>query len=120
MRVLVDTCIWVDFFNRGDAHFAELLEQQRVVLHSVILGELASGNLPRRKQTLQDLQQFSRVVEASFEETLFLMERHVLYGKGLHWNDLQLLASVMAQPGTRLWTRDTKLKRAAQRLGVGA
>ena len=116
MKVLADTNIWCDFFNRGDTGFEELLKQQSIVMHSVILGELSSGNLPKREQTLHDLKQISSILEASPQETLALVEAQKLYGQGLQWNDLLLLASVLIAGDVKLWTRDAKLARVAHKL----
>ena len=49
------------------------------------------------------------------DEALGYVERHKLYGKGLGYVDVHLLASA-AIGGTKLWTRDKRLRAAAQEL----
>ena len=76
------------------------------------------GCLPDRKQTIEDLLNLPRVHAATFWETLTMMEENQLYGKGLQWNDLVILASVLINPGTLLWTRDRRLADAAGEMAV--
>ncbi len=55
--------------------------------------------------------------EASFEECLHLIEIQKLSGKGLGWNDVQLLASAKIE-GIPLWSLDKALQGAAKVLGL--
>ena len=112
MNVLVDTSVWVDFFRRGDDELAFLLREQRVVTHPIIIGELACGNISEREKTMKSLLLLDQVPSATFEESLYLLERHGLFGSGLHWNDIQILASALIA-GLPLWTRDRRLRSAA-------
>jgi predicted nucleic acid-binding protein len=100
--------------------FADLLSQDQVVMHTVIIGELATGNLPRRQHTLHLLMAMRRANEASFAESLMLIERERLHGIGIGWNDVQLLAAARLTTGCRIWTKDKPLRRAAKDLGVAA
>ncbi len=116
MRVLVDTCVWVHFLNKGDSVLETLLQEDLVSCHSLVVGELATGNLPNRKNTLNALLALPRLPEADFTEIMYLIEKHRLYGQGLHWNDCSLLASARINH-TPLWTRDRRLADAAQACG---
>ncbi len=118
MNILADTNVWCDFFRKGDPHLTELLKTRFLVIHPLVIGELASGNLPTRRQTLKDLRNLPDILPADFQDTLLLLEEHRLYGCGLQWNDLLLLASVLINPGTLLWTKDLRLARAARKLNV--
>ena len=112
MSVLVDTSVWVDFLRRGEDTLADLLVEQRVAIHPIIIGELASGNLPNRGGTLNDLLALDQAPIATFEEALHLLEQDRLYGHDLHWNDIQILASAVIAR-LPLWTRDGRLHSAA-------
>jgi hypothetical protein len=46
--------------------------------------------------------------------------RRRLYGHGLGFIDAHLLAAALLTPDARLWTRDRRLRDAAERVGVGA
>jgi predicted nucleic acid-binding protein len=115
--ILVDTSVWVDHLNKTDAQLAKLLVQRQVLMHSFVLGEIACGNLRSRPKVLQLLQDLPPAVAAENDEVMAFMERHTLFGKGIGFVDVHLLASVALSVGARLWTRDKRLLLAAQRLG---
>ena len=92
--ILVDTSVWIHFLRRGDAHLAELLDGNAVVMHPFILGEIACGNLGRRKPTLELLQDLPAASVAGVDEIPCFIERNRLYGRGIGYVDVHLLASV--------------------------
>jgi len=111
--ILVDTSVWVDHLRSGDEGLAALLNDNRVLMHPFVLGELACGNLRQRAELLSLLQDLPRTGLAQDEEVLFFIERHALMGRGIGYVDAHLLAAVALQPGARLWTRDKRLKQFA-------
>ncbi len=113
--VLVDSSVWVDHFHRADARLVELLQSGEVLTHSLVIGELACGNLGARRQTLGLLRALPRATEASAEEVLAFIERHRLHGIGIGVVDAHLLAAMMLSDA-ELWTRDQALSRAARRI----
>lgn len=116
--VLVDSSVWVDHFHRPEPRLVALLEAGEVLTHSLVIGELACGNLAQRRTTLGLLHALPTANEASAEEVLHLIERGRLYAAGLGVVDAHLLASMLLS-GVELWTRDRALARAASRLRVG-
>ena len=114
--ILVDTSVWVDHLRSGNPTLAALLKQNRVVMHSMILGELACGNLKNRKQLLQLLQRLDSLPAVSHKEALYFIEQHQLMGKGIGYIDAHLLASVVLGMGTKLWTYDKRLAHIAVEL----
>ena len=115
--ILVDTSVWVDHFRRGDAELAGLLGRGQVVIHPFVIGEIACGNLASRRATLDLLQHLPRAVAADPDEVLGFIEQRRLYGKGIGYVDAHLLASTALTSGARLWTRDARLRTAAETLG---
>lgn len=97
---------------------AALLEARQVLMHPFVLGEIALGNLRRRTQTLTDLGDLPQAPVANHGELLRFVERHTLSGSGIGYVDAHLLASTLLEPSTRLWTRDKRLRAAAERLAV--
>lgn len=85
-------------------------------MHSFVRGEIACGNLADRDLVLTLLDQLPMATIADPGEVLSYIERHALYGKGIGYVDVHLLTSA-ALDGTRLWTRDKRLRVCAQRLG---
>jgi len=120
MLILADTNIWIGHFrNRtGDPLLMEMLEFDFLACHEVVVGELATGSLANRSQTIADLRLLPAIAPSSFDETLYLIEERVLFGKGLQWNDLQLLSAVVASGNSTLWTNDQRLREAALEFGV--
>lgn len=116
--ILVDTSVWVDHLRRGDTQLAELLEGGGVVIHPFVVGEIACGSLADRPLILELLQALATVVVADNDEALGFIERHGLYGKGIGFIDVHLLASVALTAGASLWTRDKRLHSVAEELGL--
>ena len=116
--ILVDTSVWVDHLRRGDPQLGALLEQARVVMHPFVAGEMACGSLARRHITLGLLQDLPAAVVAEHDEVLTFIERHRLHGKGVGYVDVHLLVSTALTAGATLWTRDQRLRTAAQALGL--
>jgi predicted nucleic acid-binding protein len=115
--VLVDTSIWVDHLRRGSASLETLLEREEVVGHPFVIGELACGNLSRRKEILGLLQALPQAVVASHGEIVHFIDSHRLMGAGLGLIDVHLLASARLS-SVSLWTGDRTLRRAAEKLSV--
>lgn len=112
--ILVDTSVWVDHLNRGDAGLEELLEAGEVLVHPMVIGELACGTLRNRARILADLMLLPLAPRATDAEALVFLERHRLMGRGVGFIDAHLLASVALDGGATLWTRDERLAKAAR------
>ena len=115
--ILVDTTIWVDHLRSGDATLTGLLESNQVVMHPMVIGELACGNLRNRQPLLQLWQSLNTLPQASHNEVLYFLEQHLLMGQGIGYIDVHLLAAVTLAGDARLWTRDKRLATVAARLG---
>lgn len=116
--VLVDTSVWVDHFRQGNKGLIHLLEQDQVLIHPLVIGELACGTPPERTRTLVDLDNLRHAQQASLVETLELIERKELFGLGCGLVDMPLLASTIITPEAEVWTFDKQLSTLAKRLGV--
>lgn len=116
--VLVDTSVWVDHFRARNAGLVELLGMDLVLIHPLIVGEIACGTPPARAQTLADLANLQPANQATVTETMAFIEQERLFGLGCGLVDLQLLASTLLTPGARLWTLDKRLDALAHRLGA--
>lgn len=113
--ILVDTSVWVDHLRKGVAELATLLSEGSVLIHPLVIEELACGNLSRREELLGLLRALPTAPVASHDEMLEFISSENLYGKGLGAVDVHLLASARLARA-RLWTRDKALDRAAKRL----
>ena len=105
--ILVDTSVWRDHLRSESLVLSDLLRSSRVVMHPLVLGELACGNLNNRTELLKLWGGLSSMPTVNHEETLFFIEKNTLMGKGIGYIDVQLLASVALDTGTKLWTHDS-------------
>lgn len=98
----------------------KLLNEGQIVTHPSIIAELALGSLQERTQTLALLDLLPQVGVAQLSEVRRMTEARRLYNRGIGLTDAQLIASVFINPSTLLWTRDKKLRKAAENLGIHA
>jgi len=117
VKVLVDTSVWITHFRRCDPQLQAFLFDGDVFMHPAVVGELACGNLPRREKVLSDLQKLPSASVADREDTLFVIDSRVLWGKGIGWTDAQLVASALLT-GCKLWTHDKRLHAVASALHI--
>lgn len=106
--ILVDTSVWVEHLRYGAIGLEAFLADGDVVCHPFIIGELACGNLKRRKEILSLLQDLPMASCADDEEVIQFIEDHKLMGKGLGYIDIHLLMSARLDR-TTLWTVDKRL-----------
>ena len=117
-RVLVDTSVWVEHFRRHNDALADLLGLDRVMIHPMVLGELACGTPPSRSRILADLGRLEPTQQASVREVVAFVEREQLFGLGCGLVDITLLASTLLTEDLALWTLDRRLAELADRFGV--
>jgi predicted nucleic acid-binding protein len=113
--ILVDTSIWIEHFRSSNPRLSELLEDDQVLVHPFVLGEIACGNLENWKEIIALMQALPTVPRANDREILFFIEQHALMGRGVGLVDMHLLASCSMQP-CWLWTADKRLKTLAVEL----
>lgn len=119
MTVLVDTSVWVDHFKYGNSTLTQLVEADLVLIHPMVLAEIACGTPPApRQQTLTDLSLLRSSNQASLKEVMVFLEQEKLYGFGCGLIDLMLLASTLITPGALFWTLDKRLDGLAQRFNI--
>jgi hypothetical protein len=114
--VLADTSVWIAHFRHPDPRLQQLLLQDHLLCHPLVVLEVACGTPPSpRVRTLSDLRSLRQAVVATMDEVLDLMERGQLVDSGCGAVDAALLASVLLTPGALLWTRDKPLAALARR-----
>ena len=98
---------------------ADRLSEGLVLMHPFVSGELACGNLRSRAAILSNLHALPSARLASNTEVLRLIEDRRLWGRGLGWVDVHLLASALLSH-CGFWTLDKKLEEAAAELGLNS
>ncbi|PKG99341.1 type II toxin-antitoxin system VapC family toxin [Paraglaciecola sp. MB-3u-78] len=114
--VLVDSSVWIDHIRKKDDVLSQLLINGQVCMHPMIVGELACGNLRNRLSIIKLWQSLPHANHATHQEALHCLEKHSLFGKGIGFIDLHLLASTLLSTNTFLWTNDRRLKNLADDL----
>ena len=120
--ILADTSVWVAHFRGTDraAPLGRLLDVGDVLTHTWVSGELALGNLGRRRTViLKELRTLPQAPVIADSEVMEMVEARALAMSGIGWVDAQLLASALATRAS-LWSFDRCLDAAAQKCGVAA
>jgi predicted nucleic acid-binding protein len=98
----------------------ERLNQGNIVMHPFIIAELALGSLRERTKTLALLDLLPQVRVPQMSEVRLTIEARRLYSLGIGLIDAHLIASVLMNSPTLLWTRDKRLRKVAEALGIHA
>jgi len=115
--VLVDTSVWIDHFRNGNARLIEILNNDNVYCHPLIIGELACGNLKNRNDILLLLKSLPQAKPVDHDELLLFIDSQKLMGQGVGYVDISLLGSALIA-GLSLWTFDKKLQKLADRFNI--
>ena len=116
--ILIDTSVWIEHLRKGNRALAHLLNNNQVLIHPFVIGEIACGTLADRDEVLARLKDLPALPKTDESEALYCIERHQLMGLGLGYIDVHLLAATLLAPPTRLWTRDKRLKAAVKKMNV--
>jgi predicted nucleic acid-binding protein len=118
--VLVDTSVWIHFLSNKVPYatdLSKLLNQNGVLGHPLIFGELLMGDSGGRAPFLQTYHNFLQARQVSHKEVVDFVLRRRLHGRGVGWIDVNLLASAMVE-GVGFWTADPRLAILAEELGL--
>lgn len=115
---LADTSVWIDHFRKSDQLLQQTIENDLLLCHPVIIGELALGSLKSRSSVLSFLASQKMVQVATHDEIMTMIDTHRLYSMGIGYTDASLLASALIDDRAELWTRDKRLQEAAKKAGA--
>ncbi|WP_115423051.1 type II toxin-antitoxin system VapC family toxin [Ensifer sp. M14] len=116
--ILADTSIWIDHFRHADAELRRIIEDDRLLCHPTVIGELALGGLRDRGSVIAFLAAQREAFVATHDEVMMMIDRHAIFSMGIGYTDAHLLASVLLDPRATLWTRDKRLRAAAEKAGA--
>ena len=115
--ILVDTSVWIDHFRKSNSRLVDLLNEEKVLVHPLVIGGLACGNLKKRTEIIALLHALPQAAKADDSEILFFLEQHTLHGRGVGLIDVHLLASCLLDQSF-LWTVDKRLLAVAKQLQI--
>ncbi len=116
--ILADSSVWIDHLRARNKALAGLLEAGLVLVHPFVIGELALGDLRQRELVLGALRNLPQARVATDTEVLHFIDQNALFGFGIGYVDAHLLAAALITSGVTLWTRDKRLHRVADQLGL--
>ena len=116
--ILVDTSVWITHLRRAEPELVTLLRTDKILIHAMIIGELACGPFKARARRLGDWRALLRITELSHAQVVSVIESRNLMGRVIGFVDAHLLCAVLNRNGTTLWTRDGKLQELVEKLGV--
>ena len=116
--ILVDTSIWIDHFRQLNPALVALISDGEICLHPYVFGELLLGGLPARSKISEQLEILQRPPVASEIETAAFIAWAGLVGTGIGYVDTHLLISAKLLANGWVLTRDKRLHKQANRLGL--
>ena len=116
--ILVDTSVWIRHSQHPNRVLSEYLETPEILMHPLVLGELACGMFSRRDSRFRVWQALPRAPLHDHDDVIDWIESELLMGRGIGFIDAHLLYSTLRRPGTRLWTHDKNLERLADEFDV--
>jgi predicted nucleic acid-binding protein len=118
--ILVDSSVWIDHFRQNQNDLIIALSERRVVQHPFVTAELALGSVSERALVLAMLGRLPQAPVVSNGDLRDYVEQADLAGTGVGLVDAHLLASSAKIDGLRIWSRDKRLMKQADRLGLAA
>jgi len=115
---LADTTIWIDHFVSSDQRLARQIANRQILMHPMVVAELALGSLRDRANSLAYLDRLPKVRVAQLNDVRHMIETRSLYSRGIGLTDAHLIAAVLLNPPALLWTRDKRLRTIAESLGI--
>lgn len=111
VEFIADTSVWVSHFKgRINPDLVSALQNGRILLHSLVYGELVLGGIEKNREAAELLQLLPRPIEATYDEVIAFIRAKHLSGEGIGWIDASLLASAVLT-GCKILTEDKALRK---------
>ncbi|WP_419165374.1 type II toxin-antitoxin system VapC family toxin [Candidatus Palauibacter sp.] len=114
----MDANVWIDHLHRREPALSRLVEASQVLMHQMVLGELACGTFKDRAERLRFWRALPQIDVRTHDDVIDWIDSERLGGAGIGFVDAHILRSVVANGDTALWTRDRSLRRLAARFGA--
>ena len=115
--IVADTSVWIDHLRNSDPALAAQLAMGNILMHPMVMGELACGNIANRDRQMDDWRSLPVLEEAPHEDVLVLIESRGLMGRGMGFIDAHLLCAALRR-NVPLWTKDVRLRQVTVECGV--
>jgi hypothetical protein len=111
--ILVDANVWIDHLRRPEPALSRLVEASQVLMHQMVIGELACGSFKDRAERLRFWCALPQIDVRTHDDVIDWIESERLGGAGIGFVDAHLLRSVVVNGDAALWTRDRSLRALA-------
>src|SRR5262245_35731733 len=115
--ILVDTSIWVDHLRTSSKRLTYLLQEDLVLAHPFVIGELALSGLNNRDEILQLIGALPKATEATHDEVMEAVGQWSLDRRGIGWVDTHLLTAALLSDA-QVWTADKRLRAVCSHAGI--
>jgi predicted nucleic acid-binding protein len=115
--ILIDTSVWIDHLRSGEPELLRLLNENKVLIHPWIIGELALGSIKKRNEFISLLVKLPVLSAAGTEDIMNGIEEYSLHSRWIGWVDAGIFISCIQYP-CRIWTKDGKLNAVAAKRGL--
>ncbi len=116
--ILADTAVWIDHLHAVEPWLVELLGNDEIGCHPLVIEELALGSLKQRDHVLDMLANLYQFPVLTHHEVLHFIDGRRLWGRGLSTVDVNLAGSASLGGGGQLWTRDKRLRNVCGEAGI--
>ena len=93
--ILADTSVWINFTHGKNDILPRLLNEEKVLTHKMVIGELKCGQMKNREKFFEYLFQLKCVQQISHEKVYTMIEEHTLMGTGVKFIDMHLIAACL-------------------------
>lgn len=116
--ILVDTLIWINHFRYDDSELRKIINDDQLLCHPFVVGELALGSLRERAAVLEFSSSTRGANRDPCTEVMTIIDRHSIFSMGLV-TQMRIYLLQRCSTGDRLWTRDApSFSAAAQKAGA--
>ena len=119
--VIVDTSVWVDSMRARDDQLGGWMTSDLVLQHPFVTAEIGMGSFRsagERARMIDLLDSFEQIRIADVRAFHAFVAENALYGTGIGFADAHLLLACVRDPAAQLATRDRRLARQGERLGI--
>lgn len=81
--ILVDTSIWINHFRYDDSELRKIINDDQLLCHPFVVGELALGSLRERAAVLEFLAAQREALIATHAEVMTIIDRHSIFSMGI-------------------------------------
>lgn len=119
--VIIDTSVWVDSMRLRDERVSTWIAADQILQHPFVTAEIGMGSFRSavaRSHMIDLLESFDQIQIVTDQDFHTFVATNELFGTGIGFADAHLLQACVTHPNAPLVTRDNRLVKQAERLGI--